>query len=191
MRTIYFTAIIVAVFLFPLTSQSNDFSLPKSADISINGIFLNDSASVDGIIGENIDLIEPSDFFPHLKLENESNTELLVLIHHPGSVLNAFNEVNVRKKVDSKIDQSIGMPSISHFVTGKNIRLGMSSDELKSTLGKPQRIDDSGDKIKITYEIVDFDKSRFLKYYNMPFYYGEYVFADDALVEFKFGFSYP
>ena len=83
------------------------------------------------------------------------------------------------------------MPSISHFVTGKNIRPGISSGELINILGKAQRTDKIYTKNKVVYEIGDFDKSEFLKYYNMPYYYGEYVFIDDKLVKFKFRFSYP
>ena len=83
------------------------------------------------------------------------------------------------------------MPSISHFVTGNNIGLGISSGELVNILGKAQRTDKIDTKNKVVYEIGDFDKSEFLKYYNMPYYYGEYVFIDDKLVKFKFGFSYP
>jgi len=178
-------------FLYPLPSQSNDIPVPKSVDISISGIFLDDSETVKAIIGEDIDLIEPSDFFPHLKVVNKSNTELLILIAHPGSVLNTFNEVIVRKKGEQENGQSIKMPSISHFVTGNNIRLGISSGELVNILGKAQRTDKIDTKNKVVYEIGDFDKSEFLKYYNMPYYYGEYVFIDDKLVKFKFGFSYP
>ena len=190
MRMLHLIAIVISIFLHPLPSQSNDIPLPKSADISISGIFLDDSESVKAIIGEDIDLIIPSDDFPHLKLVNESNTELLVLIFHPGSILGAFNEVNVKKN-ENNDEQSKILPSISHFVTGKGIRLGISSKELTNILGKSQEIDENDDKIKMVYVIGDFDKSAFLKHYNMPYYSGEYIFTDDTLVEFKFGFSYP
>jgi hypothetical protein len=191
MRIFGFAAIVIAVFINPLPSESNDIPVPKSADISVGGIFLFDSESVKTVLGEDIDLIMPIDDFAQIKLVNGNNTELLVLIFHPGSILGNFAEAIVRRSVENKDDQIIQMPSSSHFVTGKNIRLGIPSEELISILGKPERSVEENGRIKAYYEIAGCDQSEFLKHYNMPQYRGEYNFVDDSLVEFKFGFPYP
>jgi hypothetical protein len=67
----------------------------------------------------------------------------------------------------------------------------MSSKALTTILGNPTRVDEENSKRKLIYKIEDFDESNFLQYYNMPYYYGEYIIADDVLVSFKFGFPYP
>ena len=47
------------------------------------------------------------------------------------------------------------------------------------------------DYLIIKYLYGDYKNSEFLKFYNMPSYYGEYKFLNGKLIDFQFGFNYP
>jgi hypothetical protein len=86
------------------------------------------------------------------------------------------------------------------FKTGKGIHLGLSLDSLFALLGKQHcKTVQAKNKVTVTYSIAVPPKEAllgsreetFLDFYNMPSYYGKYIFKDGKLVEFDFGFEYP
>jgi len=172
-------------------SVNADLEIPRQADISACGIFLNDPESTLKILGPPPAPIESSDDFPILEICNSSNTEVLTLVFHPGDVSNSFSEFRVRK-ISKKSANCIKTPElINHFITGKGIKLGMSRKELTEILGSDFTEDKKGNATTLSYRIDDFDNSSFLKKYNLPIYNGVYRFENDKLFEFEFGFEYP
>jgi hypothetical protein len=65
--------------------------------------------------------------------------------------------------------------------------LGISFDDVKKIKG--DNFTKTGNIV--VYEISDYEKSKFLKRYNMPFYLLNLEFKDDILIKYSFGFSYP
>ena len=145
------------------------------------------------VLGNEIKLHEPDptkDYFVKAFYYNKDCSEKLTLVYHFGDVGYSFDEFRVIK--ENRTDSSIEcMNSIQHFVTGKNIRLGMTKGQLVDSLGYSfvQRSEKDIEVIK--YEIDDFEGSDFLKHYGLPLYYGKYRFENNRLISFEFGFEYP
>ena len=57
--------------------------------------------------------------------------------------------------------------------------------------GKPFEVNNKDDKVVLRYNTDEKNGSEFLKKYNMPFYFAEYIFKNNILVKFAFGFEYP
>ena len=81
------------------------------------------------------------------------------------------------------------MKNIDNFVTAKGIKLGLSKVEVIKILGGKFEIVEKEKGVKIIkYNIKGKEKFEVLKKYNVPEYFGEYIFKNDKLVEFSFGF---
>ncbi len=88
------------------------------------------------------------------------------------------------------------LKEVKQFTTGKGIHLGISKPQLVSILGKPTQKHSKNDIESFEYRIgvesyEKLNQSKFLEYYNMPTYYGNYKFKGDRLIAFQFGFLYP
>lgn len=118
--------------------------------------------------------------------------EILSVTVHPGDYYSQVSIFQV-KYADNKTLKAASL-SINHFATEKNIKLGLTKNEVVAMLGDCYSTSDSTNKsITINYKLESPKDSRtkLLERQNMPIYYGTYVFKDDKLVEFEFGFEYP
>lgn len=160
-------------------------SIPKRADISVSGIFLNDSASTERVLGKEIPMNDE-----HVAYWNKGRTQLLTLFFHPGDEVHSFSEIKVTQA--GKTGSAIKVLSLPAFITGKGVRLGITQKQLTAIFGKgvEERV---GRQSIIRYKIEDtsLSSSPFLQHYRMPSYYGEYHYEGGKLVEFRFGFEYP
>lgn len=191
------TNVVIGIFIILLeitflgNADALDMALPQSADISVNNIYIDDPESSVKVLGKQIDLIEPDNDFPQVNVYNKDKTQILTLIFHYGGIRNSFSEFRIKLAKSNSNLPSKHLQNIENFVTGKKISLGMTKNELVNILGNKYSETTKEAGILIEYEIDDYDKSDFLKKYNMPHYYGRYHFKDNKLIEILFGFTYP
>ena len=163
---------------------------PQSADISVNNIFLMDKPSQEKILGKNIKFIEQIDSHPTAIFTSSSGSEFLSIVAHEGGS-GEVAEFDVSYSTKNKTTAP-RLKNIRNFLSGKNIQLGMSKTQLFSTFGKPQHHSSKGKFEAYEYRIEDLEsKNKFLTYYNMPIYFGNYTFKNNKLIKFRFGFEYP
>jgi hypothetical protein len=185
---------LIAAFLLNfnlLWADTKLFELPKAADISVNDIYIRDPESSTSVLGHNINLIESEVEFPHINVLNRNKIEVLVLIFHYGDFRYSFSEFKVLPVSPDFNEEAFHFKNIESFKTGKNISLGLTKEIVVSILGQGYQENVYGDGEILEYTIDNFKSSPFLKYYNMPSYYGEYFFENNKLVKFYFGFKYP
>jgi hypothetical protein len=163
--------------------------LPQCANISVNDIYLRDSESAQEVLGGDIKLSTDKDL-PYIRMFNKDKSQMLVLTFHPGDIKNSFSEILI-KKSDLKNEDIRPLETVDYYITGKNVRLGLSKNELISILGNNHTSSSEGEILIIRYRIAGIESSEFLRSYNMPVYYGEYRFRDNRLFEFSFGYEYP
>jgi hypothetical protein len=183
MKTFRWVLIAILVGLVAKAHAEPPKSIPKRADISVNGIFLEDPASTEKVLGKEIPHEEQVVYW------NKDRTQLLTLLFHGGDTVHAFAEFKVAGA--GKGDSAVKALSFPTFITGKGVHLGLSQRQVTAIFGKGVE-EDVGRQHIIRYSIEDTQpKSPFLKHYNLPSYYGEYLFEDGRLVEFSFGFELP
>jgi len=195
MKRIYFHAIFWTAFLLLnfnlLRADTNLPEIPKAGDISVNGIYIGDPVSSARVLDTEIKLIESRSDFPYFNVLNKDKTQVLVLVFHPGNIRNSFSEFRVRPVDPGFNEEAFHLKKIDSFRTGKNISLGFSKGRVVSILGEGFQEELKGNVKILKYVINNYENSPFLKYYNMPFYYGEYEFKNNKLMKFSFGFEYP
>jgi len=184
-------AFAIASVLCSTTHVRAESAIPRQADISVSGIFLSDPESTRKILGTPPVPAESGDDFPVVQVCNSKVTEVLSLVFHHGDIRDSFNEFRVRNISKLPADCITLPKEIDHFVTGKGIYLGMSKKDLIKILGPDFTEKKEGNRLTVHYKIDDFERSSFLKKYNLPTYYGSYDFERDKLVNFAFGFEYP
>jgi hypothetical protein len=162
--------------------------VPRNADISINGVFLNDLESQKKILGSTIPFDTEAPL-PKASFASADGTQILTVFTHPGSV---GDIAEVRVAYGKRTSLKISKLGVQTFSTGKGIELGLSEAKVTSILGTPLRSSTKGVFRTIEYRIEDRPKaSAFLTHYGMPIYYGVYTFKNDQLVAFQYGFEYP
>ncbi len=182
---------------YPEKYEHDGYStLPDSAkpkfrpDTTIGQISLINSKNVDTYLGSNImDKLIDHDLLQTTIL-SEDKKQQLTIYFHPGSAEKEFSEF----KIEYKGDRPVGKVTIvkgDKFKTENGVELGISVGDLKSIKGEPDTVTTVGKKLAYHYQINDFTKSDFLRRYNMPIYYADYLFTNGYLTEFKFGFEYP
>ena len=117
--------------------------------------------------------------------------EILSVTVHPGD----YSQISIFqvKYADKKNIRTKSL-TIDHFATEKNIKLGLTKNEVIAVFGHCYSISDSTDKgISINYRLESPQDSRtkILERQNMPIYYATYKFSNNKLVEYEFGFEYP
>lgn len=170
--------------------QATAPTIPSNADISVNGIFLDDLESQAKVLGSNIPLDRDA-ALPSARFASRDGREVMTVFTHPGGI-GAIAELRIEYARHSQ--QSVRrLNDIESFLTGKRIRLGLSEADVTAILGNQLRRHSKGDYMTIEYRIEDLTlrKSEFLASYNMPIYYGIYTFRNDRLIAFQFGFEYP
>jgi len=168
------------------------FSQSFVPDTAVNRIALSDSTSVLSILGKDCwnFVFEDTD---HVKviIFNKKKTEKLELIFHEGGVLNEFSEFKifqVNKISNSSKYKSITL-NVEHFQSAKGIMLGLSPKSVESKLGIELERKQSRNGEVVLFFRKEIDNDPAFRKYNMPVYYGEYIFRNDQLITFSFGFE--
>jgi hypothetical protein len=187
-KSAFATVILFFTFVVLVKAETD---IPRKADISVSGIFLNDPESTRKVIGRSVKPKELGDDFPTIQICNSKKTEILTLVFHYGGIRDSSSEFRIRNISEPPADSISPSKQIEHFITGKGIHLGMSKKDISKILGDSFSEHKNGKMTTIHYRIDDFKKSRFLEKYNMPVYYGLYHFEKDTLIKFEFGFEYP
>jgi hypothetical protein len=159
---------------------------PRFVNTSVNDISLDDDSNIKKYFGAKTPINDKNPINPYAVLYNQSCDEEFKLFFHPGNVRDHFSEFQI-KKIQPKSNCN---GKIKNFTTDKNIKIGLKINEAKKTLGKPHSKSKNGDQVVYKYHLQSPD-SKFLKKYNMPIYYGIYIFKNKELIQFSFGFEYP
>ena len=157
-------------------------------DILIGEISINNSDNVNEYLGKEV--MEKLIFqgLPNSSVISADGKQRLTFYHHPGNTVKEFSEFKVNyNETKNRNDKAT---DDKEFNTESGIKLGMTSGELRSIKGEP-KITTENETTVFHYKIDDFQNSEFLKNYNMPIYYADYVFDNGYLIEFRFGFEYP
>lgn len=179
-----FLYIVVVCFFLGITWANGISDVPKFTATKVAGLSLLDSKSTLKVFGNTLQLYNSEFGFAYYKYLNQSETEIITLISHPGAIRYSIAEVKVSKASNRK-----GIPIFPkknpEFTSDKGVALGMLRSDLTKLLGKPS----NGNETFIEYRLEG--NSSFLKKYNMPVYYGKYKFDKGKLIEYSFGFEYP
>jgi hypothetical protein len=175
----------------------------KNAPISLSecpiDLIFNPDTTINSICLENVSCIENNilfngvlfnEFIPEIRLLTNDKKQTLIISIHPGSLLKEFAQFRViYTKNDTKPTDLVIRENV--FITESGIKLGISLDKLLNIKGKPTIRNEKEGLSILCYRIDNIKSSNFLKCYNMPEYVAEYVFKDNHLITFKFGFIYP
>lgn len=163
------------------------------------GLFFKPDTSINSICLLNVSCIDDNDIFKtasfdefvsEMRILTRDKEQVLVISIYPGSLKREFAHFQVSYAKDNmKSTELISMDSI--FVTESNIKLGMCLEKLLTIKGIPNDRWENENMNILSYRIDDFNNSDFLKHYNMPQYEAKYVFKDNHLVTFEFGFPNP
>ena len=122
---------------------------------------------------------------------NNTGTQILKLIHHPGSEKTISNEFEVGYQRLGFGEQATPLKSIGGFVTHRGIKLGVSLEEVVAVFGEGYQSRLDGVEILYFHDVLSDENTAFLDHYNMPIYYARYRFENNHLIWFRFGFDYP
>ena len=167
------------------------FSQSFVPDTSINRIVLVDSTSVLNILGKDCRnfLIEDNDRYKII-VYNKDKSEKLEMIFHEGDNRNSFSEFMISKiKKGNITTHKFLILNEDHFKSARDIKLGLSqkSVELKLGFALTQKQSTNGE-VTLFFR-RETNKDPIFTNYNMPIYYGEYVFRNNCLISFSFGFE--
>jgi hypothetical protein len=164
--------------------------IPNNADISLNGVFLRNPESSVKVLGKKIKIVD-EDSGPNFSAYNKDKGQIAKFVIFEGDNANSFSLFNVKYVQKSGKRKLLALSEIDKFISGKNIRLGMTRKDLVNILDSNFKTARNGDILTLRYQIGDSDKTGFLQHYNMPLYSSEYKFKNDKLTEFSFGFEMP
>ena len=157
-------------------------------DTSVSGIRIRDVESVKIIVGKNTKLEGDSTH----TFYSSDRKQVLKLTVHPGDY---YSQVSVFSISYSKNSESKTRKlNINEFKTEKEIKLGLTKQQIIEKLGKCYVTKDStNESIELFYriELPNDSQTKLLERNNMPIYYASYKFRKDKLYNIEFGFEYP
>ncbi|MEO6903376.1 MAG: hypothetical protein ABI315_09495 [Bacteroidia bacterium] len=176
--------------------QIKDSTLQKDSlkpDISINKqLFLQNPESVEKVFIDIMPLLNKEAEFPDLYMFNNNKKEYLRMVLFPGSSKNSISQFEVGYYSDLPANTKTTSSKLDSFYTESQIKLGIAKEHLIMEKGKNFKEENAKDNQSIIrYTLSDFNKSDFLKRYNMPVYFAEYWFKSNKLIKYRFGFEYP
>jgi len=144
-------------------------------DSTLNRMRLRDPPSVEKVIGTKENIIDS--YNENCKVINADGSQLLIMMFHPGDVVNTFSAFKVERNLKGvKSKYRIGD---REFVSGKGIKIGITPQALTKALGTPLEVQKEGAYIKHVYK------------QSGGLYYGYYWFKYGKLEKFWFGEDYP
>ncbi|MBP7407891.1 MAG: hypothetical protein KA941_03950 [Flavobacteriales bacterium] len=159
-------------------------------DVQLGGITLLDDSSATAVTGGVTAemLIEDHGDMPRVHFRSSDGSQCLTLYFHYGGVLNAFSEFKVSRTATEPVVKDLHG---SGFVSGKGIALGMNLNDAIGRLGGCFRSGEASNGNRLlTYGVTGSDDP-FLRQFGYPSYYAMLEFANDQLIEYRFGFQYP
>jgi hypothetical protein len=169
-------------------SIKNIDSFNLKPDLKINNLELVNPQSIIENLGDLKTIMKEDEGLPYVYFTDKNKKQLLTLISFPGSSYNDIYQIIVEK---NKTKNNLPIIQVDNFTTDSNITLGMSKLEIIKLKGD-FFIEKKLDKNEILlYSINDYNKSDFLKRYNLPSYFMEFTFFNNKLIKLKFGFDYP
>ena len=170
------------------------FSQSFVPDISINRIALDDSTSVLNILGKDCwNFLIEENFEPKIIVYNKDKSEKLEMIFHHGDYRNSFSEFKISqsKNGNNLTKHKFLIFNEDHFKSSRNIKLGISQKSVELILGFIPKKKQSKNGEVTLYFSRETNNDPIFKKYNMPAYYGEYIFKNNCLIAFSFGFEEP
>lgn len=122
---------------------------------------------------------------PYVYLSNKTETQFAKLIFHPGGIKNSFYEFEVGTTRPTTFRKT----NIAGFVTNNGVQLGMGLSKFNQLKKQALTKSTQGNKTIFTLRLEW--PSIFILSYNMPIYYANYVFENQVLTSYSFGFEYP
>jgi hypothetical protein len=160
-------------------------------DTTINNvILLENDVSISKTFGDLMKSLTGYEL-PYVYFSNTLQTQYLKLTFFNGNKRNCFSRFEIGYIADLQNVRVKNSSNFDKFYSETGIVLGMQKSELLEKKGEKYVKTSQNGVILLTYSIDDFDKSQFLKRYNMPLYTAEYWFKDNVLIKFAYGFEYP
>jgi len=159
-----------------------------TVDTTVNNILkLLDPASIRQSIGDQRKNLIEDEKATRIQLANKSNSEYIILYHLDGSNGNSFNEFEIGTlKAKNKAFKT---SQFATFSTESGVHLGMTPDSLVALKGNKYKRAVGKGTVILSYRLTDKHAvSGILTRYNMPIYEAEYVFRNNRLIKFTYGF---
>ncbi len=117
----------------------------------------------------------------------------MLAYQYEGGTKNAFDcfEIGYFENDKKLLQNSTYNVDDKIFETESKLSLGTSLEKLIEVKGDGYITKKDNDKLIVTYRIDNYDKSSFLKRYNMPGYFMEFTLKDNIVTKILFGFDYP
>lgn len=168
-------------------------SLPFQPDSSINSlVFLHNPVSMEQTLGQVFSNRNKDADLPDVYVYGKDGNQYLRLVFFSGDEANNVNQFEVGYIKDLS-DSIIKYPcTLNSFITESKIRLGITKQELINIKGQIfEEKEESKGRLIIRYVVDTFKTSGFLKRYNMPLYFADYLIENGKVTKYKFGFEYP
>jgi hypothetical protein len=158
-----------------------------SLDVKINNFELLQDLSI------LLDLKIESDCYPDCRLSfyNVDSTERLSILFYPGSSAYHGSFFIVEQVHNSNL-KLVGLSSADKFISGNGVSIGQNISTVRSIL-YPFKIEEtySNDTTLIEFSVNKVICEVLNDKYNMSEYSARYIFINESLVRFDFGFNYP
>lgn len=182
------------IFVLLFLCCAKTFAQSFVPDSAINRIVLEDSESVLNVLGKDCwnALFEDFDNYKVIA-NNKTKTEKLELVFYEGGNRYKFAEFRISLVKDNRVPIKYKCLFLNedYFESSKGIRLGLSPESVESKLGlRLERKQGKTGETILSFR-KEVDKNPVFKRYNMQVYHGKYIFRNDKLVEFSFGFEEP
>ena len=149
-------------------------------DTTINGIKFNDCDTIENMFGDTYKLLPDIDDLPSIQILNNKESQLLTMYMWNGNSKCDFSQYQVEfTTTNPKYLQKPYKLRIDNFKSGKTVYLGITFDQLKSKIGKPNEIKKEKGLTIFSYQ-----------HYN-DLYFADYYFKADKLIKFRYGNEYP
>lgn len=124
---------------------------------------------------------------------NKDVSQYLLVYQYEGDTKNYFSCFEIGYfKDDAELAKQVNYRTYENiFATESNLVLGMTLEQIVKIKGNGYKSKSVNNEQIITYRINDYDKSAFLKKYNMPGYFMEFKLKDNKVTKIIFGFDYP
>lgn len=165
-------------------------------DSTINKtLLLRNNESLEGFYKnfEAVTLLDEVRESPVAIFSNKDASQYLLVYQYEGDVKNSFScfEIGYFKN-DIKLMKQFNYSTYDNvFATESNLMLGITLEEIVKIKGSSYESKNVNNEQIITYRINDYDKSSFLKKYNMPGYFMEFILSNNKVIKIIFGFDYP
>jgi hypothetical protein len=165
-------------------------------DSTINKtLLLRNNESLEGFYKnfEAITLLDEVRESPVAIFSNKDVSQYLLVYQYEGDTKNSFScfEIGYFKNNVKLMKQFNYSTYDNFFATESNLMLGITLEEIVKIKGSSYESKNVNNEQIITYRINDYDKSSFLKKYNMPGYFMEFMLSNNKVIKIIFGFDYP